>query len=63
SSITREQAKEAIESLGGTVTSSVSSKTNFLIVGESPGSKVQKAQKWSIPILEEKDFLKLIHLE
>jgi DNA ligase (NAD+) len=60
SRFSREEAKEIIEELGGTVTSSVSKNTHYVVVGESPGSKLQKAQKLGIPILDEKKFLKLV---
>ncbi len=56
----REEAAQRIESLGGKVTSSVSSKTNYLVVGEAPGSKVDKARQLGIPILDEEEFLKLV---
>lgn len=60
SSFSREEAKEIIEELGGTVTSSVSRNTRYVIAGESPGSKLQKAQELGIPTLDEKGFLKLV---
>jgi DNA ligase (NAD+) len=60
SSLTREEAKEIIEEMGGTVSSSVSSKTTYLVAGESPGSKLDKAQKFGIPTLNEKEFLKIV---
>jgi len=60
SSFSREEAKEIIEELGGTVTSSVSRNTHYVIAGESPGSKLQKAQELGIPTLDEKGFLKLV---
>jgi DNA ligase (NAD+) len=56
----RDKAKEMIESLGGKVTSSVSSKTDYLVIGESPGSKLDKARKLNIATLNEKEFMKLI---
>jgi DNA ligase (NAD+) len=56
----REEAAEIIESLGGKVTSSVSSKTNYLVVGKAPGSKVDKARQLGIPVLDEEEFLKLV---
>ena len=56
----RDEAKNLIEQLGGAVTESVSSKTTYLVVGEDPGSKLAKAQKLGVQILNEKAFLKLI---
>jgi DNA ligase (NAD+) len=60
SSLSREEAKEIIEEMGGVVSSSVSSKTTYLVVGDSPGSKLDKAQKFGIPVLNEKKFLKIV---
>ncbi|MBC7362538.1 MAG: NAD-dependent DNA ligase LigA [Candidatus Aminicenantes bacterium] len=60
SSMTREQAKEKIERLGGSVSSSVSKKTDYLIVGEEPGSKLDKARQLGVKTLDEKEFLKLL---
>ncbi len=60
SSMTRQDAKNKIRKLGGKVTSSVSSKTDYLVVGENPGSKLEKAKKEKVKILEEDKFLKLI---
>ncbi len=59
-SMTRDDAKEKIEQLGGRVTSSVSKKTNYVIVGENPGSKYVDAKKYEIPILNESQFVALI---
>jgi DNA ligase (NAD+) len=56
----RDEAKDAIERRGGTVTDSVSIKTTYLVVGKEPGSKLAKAQKLGITILNEKEFSKLI---
>lgn len=58
SSITREEAKEKIESLGGITTNSVSKKTDVVIVGENAGSKYTKAQELNITIWKEEEFLK-----
>jgi len=54
--ITRDKATELIENLGGRVSSSVTSKTNVVIVGENPGSKYDKAIKLNIPIWNEEYF-------
>ena len=51
---TRQQATQLIENLGGIVTSSVSKNTNYLVFGEKAGSKVDKATKLGIEILNEK---------
>ncbi len=59
-SMTRSEAKALIEELGGRTTDSVSSKTSYVVVGEEPGSKYEKAKKLKIPILTEEEFLKLI---
>lgn len=55
--ITRDKASEIIESLGGKVSSSVSSKTSIVVVGDSPGSKYDKALALGIPIWQEDEFL------
>ncbi len=60
SSYSRDQVKELIESEGGKVTGSVSKNTDYVVVGENPGSKYDKAQKLKIAILTEENFLKLI---
>ena len=56
---TRTQAKEIISELGGRVTGSVSKKTDYVVAGEDPGSKYQKAQKLGINIINEEEFKKL----
>ena len=55
--ITRDTAKEILDNLGANVTSSVSAKTDYLIVGENPGSKLVKAKKFGVKILTEREFL------
>ncbi len=57
---TRDKAKAAIEALGGTVSSSVSKKTSYVVAGENPGSKFNKAQELGIPILNEGAFQQLL---
>lgn len=58
----RDEAKFIIENCGGKITSNISSKTSYLIVGKNPGSKLEKAQQLGIRILDEKDFRKLCNL-
>jgi DNA ligase (NAD+) len=60
SSLTRGQAEDRIKALGGSIGSSVSKKTDYLVVGADPGSKLEKAQKLKVPILDEAAFLQLI---
>jgi DNA ligase (NAD+) len=57
---TREEAKAALEALGAKVTDSVSKKTTGVVVGESPGSKAQKAEKLGVPVLAEQQFRALL---
>jgi len=52
--------KELIESLGGTVTNSVSKNTDYLLVGKKPGSKLSKAQELGVKIISEEDFMEMI---
>ncbi len=56
---TRTEAKEFVESHGGKVTSSLSKKTSYLVLGTNPGSKFEKAQKLGIQILDESRFRQL----
>jgi DNA ligase (NAD+) len=56
----RDQAKEAIVARGGKATSSVSKKTDFVVVGDSPGSKYDKALSLGVPVLDEEGFAVLL---
>jgi DNA ligase (NAD+) len=58
-SLTREEATAKIESLGGKVSSSVSKKTDFVLAGAEPGSKLEKAKKLGVRIMDETEFLKM----
>jgi DNA ligase (NAD+) len=58
--LTREQASERIALAGGRVASSVSKKTDYLLAGDSPGSKLEKAQRLGVPLLDEAGFLALL---
>ncbi|MGI6163003.1 MAG: NAD-dependent DNA ligase LigA [Bacillota bacterium] len=60
SNMARHEAEELISSLGGKVSSSVSRNTFALLVGDSPGSKLEKAKSLGIRIMEEKEFMDLI---
>jgi len=59
-SMGRTEAKALIESFGGSLSESVSKKTDILILGENPGSKYEKAKSLGIYIMEEKEFLEKI---
>ena len=63
SSMKRSEAKERILRNGGRLASSVSSKTDYLIAGEAPGSKLRKAEGLGITIINEDEFLKLLQNE
>lgn len=56
----REAAAELIESHSGKIISSVSKKTSYLLMGDSPGSKAEKAAKLNVPIISEDDLIQLI---
>lgn len=60
SSLDRDEAKAKIRALGGDVSSSVSAKTSFLVAGDSPGSKLDKAEALGVKILDEEAFLKML---
>ncbi|MDI3508761.1 MAG: ligase, partial [Clostridiales bacterium] len=63
SKYTREQATEIIEDLGGKVTGSVSKKTDYVIAGDNPGSKLDKARQLGIKVIDQKEFEQLIGQE
>jgi DNA ligase (NAD+) len=58
--LTRDEAKEFIESNGGKVTGSVSKNTSYLVLGENPGSKLDKAQQLGVPIIDEEALRNLM---
>src|SRR5437588_264421 len=58
-SMTREQAAARIEALGGKVSSSVSQKTDYVLAGEEAGSKLDKARKFGVNVIGEKEFLRM----
>jgi DNA ligase (NAD+) len=60
SSLSREEAKEKIKDLGGDVVGSVSKNTGFVVAGENPGSKYDKAIELGVEILDEEEFLKMV---
>ena len=59
-SMTREEATEKIEALGGHVTGSVSKKTDYLLAGSEPGSKFDKAKELGVPIIDEGNFRQML---
>lgn len=59
-SFTRKEAKEAIEQLGGTITGSVSKKTDFVIAGEEAGSKLEKAEKLGVTVWNEQQLSEVL---
>ena len=60
SQLTRDQAKALLQGLGCKVSSSVSSKTDYLIAGEKAGSKLTKAQELGVKVLSEQEFIDLM---
>jgi DNA ligase (NAD+) len=58
--ITRSEAEKRIRLLGGHPLNSISQKTDFLVLGENPGSKLEKAKGFGVKIIDEKEFLKMI---
>jgi DNA ligase (NAD+) len=58
--MTREEAKEQIQGLGGKVAGSVSRKTGLVVYGDNAGSKLEKARKLGVQTIDEKNFLAMI---
>jgi DNA ligase (NAD+) len=58
--LTREDATKRVLAAGGHVTSSVSKKTDYVVAGESPGSKLEKAERLGVPVLDQAGLLKLL---
>ena len=61
SSMTRDEAADRIKQMGGKVSSSVSKKTSYVVAGDNPGSKLDKAQNLGVIILNEDEFLELLN--
>jgi DNA ligase (NAD+) len=59
-SLSRDQAKDLVIRLGGRVTGSVSKKTDYVVVGEEPGSKADDAKRLKVTTLDEAQFLTLV---
>jgi DNA ligase (NAD+) len=59
-SLSREEAKSKIRALGGNVSESVSKKTDYVVVGEDPGTKREKAMKLGVTIVDEETFIKIV---
>ncbi len=57
---TRQQIDQAIRQAGAKSSSSVSKKTDFVLAGENPGSKLDKARKLGVRVIDEKEFLELL---
>jgi DNA ligase (NAD+) len=58
--LAREEAKKKIRELGGNISESVSKKTDYVVAGENPGSKLNKAKEMGLKIIDEQGFLSII---
>ena len=61
SALSREQAGQMVQAMGGEIVSTVSSKTSYVVAGENPGSKLDKAKALGVKILNQKQFEEMIH--
>ena len=59
-SFTRDEVKEKIRERGGSITSSVSKKIDYVVAGGNPGSKFARAKEFQVTIVDEKEFAKMI---
>jgi DNA ligase (NAD+) len=59
-SMSRTQAQEMVKERGGTIKEAITKDLNYLVVGENPGSKLEKAKKLNVKVIEEKEFLGMI---
>jgi DNA ligase (NAD+) len=62
-SLTRGEAKALIERHGGKVTGSVSRRTSYLVAGDTPGSKLERAREYGVSVLDEDSLLSLVKTE
>jgi DNA ligase (NAD+) len=60
-SMSRPEAEEKIKELGGVAKSDVTRKTDYLVVGADPGSKLERAREMGIKIINESEFFKLLN--
>ncbi len=58
----RDEAESMVRSLGGKTSSSVSAATNYVVVGENPGSKLEQAEKFGVKVIDEDEFVKIIRV-
>ncbi len=60
-SMTRDEAKRKVEALGGRVVNSVSNKTDYVVTGKNPGSKLSKARKLNLNVISEQEFIDMVN--